>query len=422
MVVVAHLGGIPIANHYGVYAVLGFYVISGFLITAVLNETYPGRSLAFWTNRFLRIYPAYYFVAIVTAGFVFLFPNEAARFKPVWVPTSSPWDWLSQLLILPTTFDGPHFRFVPPSWSVAVELINYFLLWAFVARGRWQAALAFAIGLAYHLYCYWAGLGWQHRYYPFYAAILPFSMGALAHFALRSGFRISPISLLVSVPLWLANLVLPVIVQIKGYVIGLGLYANALLALAIVLALAPMPSTSLSARADKALGDLAYPMFLIHWLAGLCVHLARPDLGQPSPELLLWAAPVILAGSYVLARSTDALIEPIRNALRGAAQSPARTYASGADTMVAPAPLPPMGPRRNVLRLFVAAAGCHLECAPGLPKYQARQHMERTDAEHTVLADGSHGTLQHGPVGPSGGGRDGSRHARSCSGGRSHPR
>jgi peptidoglycan/LPS O-acetylase OafA/YrhL len=43
MVVVYHLGGRPVADsvgEIGAYAVFGFYVLSGYLMTLVLNERY----------------------------------------------------------------------------------------------------------------------------------------------------------------------------------------------------------------------------------------------------------------------------------------------------------------------------------------------------------------------------------------------
>ena len=50
----------------GKYAVFGFYVISGYLMTLVMNDTYghtwSGR-YAFALNRLLRLYPQYWAAA-----------------------------------------------------------------------------------------------------------------------------------------------------------------------------------------------------------------------------------------------------------------------------------------------------------------------------------------------------------------------
>lgn len=56
-VVAEHLSGnIPSLTHTGMFAVVGFYVLSGYLITRVLNDVYGFRFAPFWSNRILRLY------------------------------------------------------------------------------------------------------------------------------------------------------------------------------------------------------------------------------------------------------------------------------------------------------------------------------------------------------------------------------
>jgi peptidoglycan/LPS O-acetylase OafA/YrhL len=55
----------------GKIAVQSFFVISGFYISLILNEKYPAGTrgtLLFYGNRFLRIYPIYWAVLLLTAG------------------------------------------------------------------------------------------------------------------------------------------------------------------------------------------------------------------------------------------------------------------------------------------------------------------------------------------------------------------
>lgn len=49
----------PLTRHLGVLAVNFFYVVSGFLITFVLNESYRFQFGSFAVNRYLRLFPAY---------------------------------------------------------------------------------------------------------------------------------------------------------------------------------------------------------------------------------------------------------------------------------------------------------------------------------------------------------------------------
>lgn len=58
MVVFLHLGGVP---RIGAYAVFGFYCLSGYLMTLIMQTTY-GYSfqgvIKYGINRFLRNYPS----------------------------------------------------------------------------------------------------------------------------------------------------------------------------------------------------------------------------------------------------------------------------------------------------------------------------------------------------------------------------
>ena len=59
LVLVTHLAGVRCA---GAYAVFGFYLLSGYLMTLVLNERYgfsPNGFGRYVANRALRIYPPY---------------------------------------------------------------------------------------------------------------------------------------------------------------------------------------------------------------------------------------------------------------------------------------------------------------------------------------------------------------------------
>ena len=55
----------------GKIAVQSFFLISGFYISLILNEKYPAGlqgNLLFYGNRFLRIYPIYWAVLLLTAA------------------------------------------------------------------------------------------------------------------------------------------------------------------------------------------------------------------------------------------------------------------------------------------------------------------------------------------------------------------
>ncbi|MCF8321913.1 MAG: acyltransferase family protein [Flavobacterium sp.] len=56
----------------GKTAVQAFYIISGFYMTLILNEKYIGNNNSyklFITNRFLRLYPIYWIILLLTVLF-----------------------------------------------------------------------------------------------------------------------------------------------------------------------------------------------------------------------------------------------------------------------------------------------------------------------------------------------------------------
>lgn len=72
-----------IAPQAGTLAVFCFFMISGFLIVNLIEETYKDRYKEFIINRFLRIYPTYLFAMILGFIVVSLYPIEAKHINPV---------------------------------------------------------------------------------------------------------------------------------------------------------------------------------------------------------------------------------------------------------------------------------------------------------------------------------------------------
>jgi peptidoglycan/LPS O-acetylase OafA/YrhL len=187
-VVVGHLSGNQYVSHTGMFAVFGFYVLSGYLITRVLRDAYDFDSVAFWSNRALRLFPLYAISLI--AGLLLIFGARDARafFPAVWQISPTGIDWLGVLTVFPMGLSPMdwHFRPVPSIWSVGVELLNYLMLFMFVARSRWAALLTAIIAAIYHGWSIWHGDDLASRYFPFYAALLPFALGSLIYFDSRS--------------------------------------------------------------------------------------------------------------------------------------------------------------------------------------------------------------------------------------------
>jgi peptidoglycan/LPS O-acetylase OafA/YrhL len=135
MVVMFHLSGINVLS--GRLAVMGFYVVSGFLIIRVLDSHYGGSPegvVRFAVNRFLRLYPL--FAALFVLGVALLLtigdpPLHASLPQEGRLRLVSSWSW-SDLTLLPRpeVRDGVFLllgtsSIIPQSWSIGMELAFY---------------------------------------------------------------------------------------------------------------------------------------------------------------------------------------------------------------------------------------------------------------------------------------------------------
>jgi len=303
-VILFHLSGQ--APGLGQFSVNFFYVLSGFLMTLVLQQQYQFDWLRFSLNRFLRLYPTYFFFLTIGALVIFFGP-DATKFHPCWTKNFLSGDVLGNILIFPWAFlsdhavssplaaftdhypahvDGMRFRIVTSSWSVAVEIVCYFLLWLFVARNRLCAALSFIVAAAYHFYVVTHFGSLEMTYFPIFAALLPFSCGACGYFLLKEieGSNLySFISsqnpgfiFLVAVTLFLLNW--------WGFYLFLGnswyftfYYINTGLALLVTMIFINCSLSKKGARMAQLLGDLSYPIFLSQYFGG---YLAWMVLGR----------------------------------------------------------------------------------------------------------------------------------------------
>lgn len=328
-VALSHLSGEKSLFHFGIYAVRSFYVISGFVTAAALHETYGFRFAPFWINRMLRLLPPYLLLCLLTAALILILPDQARMYEPTWDLAEAPRHLLGDFTLLPIEL-VQRVHLVPPAWSLSVELAMYIVLWAVVARSRGLAWAGLLIGIGFHAGCSLRGLAWGARHFTIASGLMSYSLGALAY--LYRGNLAGWTKRLAASPIllaWAMNLILAGwLFTSDGYVFGLGFYINLGLSFILIGKLAKRRPEGL----DKAFGDLAYPMFLTHWLAGFLVLLVMPihqtrgwDLFGPAFALSLGAA----WGLIILSR---AFVEPLRSRVRNrGAESPASSPQRAAD-------------------------------------------------------------------------------------------
>jgi peptidoglycan/LPS O-acetylase OafA/YrhL len=306
-------------NWLGVYAVFSFYSLSGYLMALILHGRYGfdagglGRYLA---NRALRLYPAYW-VAMLIALLVAVAMPSAARVMDPRIGVPSLGDWPRHLLLL-----GLHWQvhpvLIPPAWSLHVEVAFYLLMGLGLARSRRTTSAWLLASVAYTAYTLAAGWEAGYRYPTIAAAALPFSLGASAYL-LQGRLR-------VPVPV-LAALAAVALVNAAGAVrlwsapyLG-GFYLHCLLGATLVYGLAQLDARAAPAtlRAlDRAAGDLAYPIFLLHYpVAILLVGVAFAGQRPLGWALFLVALPCVHVAAWLLHRLVEVPVETVRRQIRG---------------------------------------------------------------------------------------------------------
>lgn len=283
----------------GVTAVVGFYLISGYVMAGLVHRHYnePARIPYFYLDRLLRLYPQY----LVYAGAALAWhlwtqtPTLFLRHAPTWP------DIANNLLIVPLNFymfnGSDAYALVPPGWSLGAELQFYLLAPAMLLWPRVGLVLAAASllvhGLALHgvIHTDWYG----YRLLP--GILWVFGVGMLLYHWHRSRPRLA---------LWLAWGAPLAALALYGYLRLRGLHAQpyhqeVILGWAIAIPAVHWLATRRLGAWDDLAGDLSYGVFLNHFLL---IWLLFP---QPGHTPLQWL--VLLLCSLVLSYMTQRLVE-----------------------------------------------------------------------------------------------------------------
>lgn len=272
MVALSHVGWYPFGLNLGVAAVMVFYMISGFAMSAlwekINNKSCFGVSLRnFYYERFLRIFPAYFFVLFVSSLFIYIY-NPESYFLQKGFGVS---DFFQNLFIVPLNFymytGIDQFTIIPPAWSLAVELQFYILLPFFLYR---YPNLFWWISLMVLLF---AQSGWILTEYWSYR-LLPgvlhlFLVGVLLYRAQKNGYlfnflynKILIYSVFLLMAYWMTKDGLPR----DGGLMHNYLYEFSVALIPGIVVLAILINIKKSLSWDRWLGNLAYGTFLSHFL------------------------------------------------------------------------------------------------------------------------------------------------------------
>lgn len=128
LVMLAHMGTNIGGRAQGVAAVVSFFIISGFVMTALIKRNYPTLSVAPWffLDRAMRIFPQYLFYVVLTvAAFAW------AGIKVPFIGGITVKSVLANAFLLPTglyTWEAFGAVWIPQAWSLGLEATFYLFI------------------------------------------------------------------------------------------------------------------------------------------------------------------------------------------------------------------------------------------------------------------------------------------------------
>ena len=309
----------------GSWAVDVFFILSGYWITRMWNARYCRTKASYFTflvSRWWRLLPVFLICTGLGVGSAFLLREAGGPANP-----SSPVWWLRQAMIIGSSDAG---RVLPPTWSLDVEMQFYLvapiLIWIFSRVStlwRWMLIAALIVTLAGLL---------ATGTYPESARFGLFSGFFLAGvgLALREwmpGKKLVVGGLALFLGGTLALLALPHArngIWIEGKLAQLGtdrlatLIASTWWVIGGILVI-PFVARSLAIRSsafDRLLGDLAYPLYLFHWIPREWYYHLCDTNPAPAVRLGLLVADFIvaIAGAVLILILIDRPMDRLRRA------------------------------------------------------------------------------------------------------------
>jgi peptidoglycan/LPS O-acetylase OafA/YrhL len=318
-VVAAHLGGARMIGEYGVF---GFYLLSGYLMTYIMQNNYSytvSGTLRYISNRLLRIFPAYWASILLTVGLILFLGQEMslAYHNAMFLP-STPEEILKNVFLVFEHSDLP--RLTPPAWALTVEFFYYILIGLGISRYKWMVWVWLTLSIAYHVIGWQMGWSWGERYFPIYAASLPVSVGALMYYYRKEMRKLlshkNP-----DIDKYIPLFVLAAVFANWG--IGYEtaslkkafFYTNIVLCACMVIVLSTRPLTPWeSKKFEKWMGDLSYPIYLTHLQAGMVAYAILAyfgkDYGRVDIVIVMIGVPIILIFGWVFVVT---IIRPVDN-------------------------------------------------------------------------------------------------------------
>ncbi|MBC7621496.1 MAG: acyltransferase [Candidatus Saccharibacteria bacterium] len=324
-VVIFHLWN-SAAPGSGPAAVLGFFFVSGYLITQIVREVYaaPGRAADFVLNRALRIYPQYLMALGLGLLAINSFPAVASHINSYmrWPQTSA--EWWPQLAIFGQ--GRSTVRVLPATWTLSTELYFYALIGLVTAQSK-KASLALCmVSLPVGALCAAKVLPFDFYGSPIGNGFV-FSLGSVAYFY-RYAVPIRAPVFALACAAYLAHVY--AIPSLEKSDLDSANLAGSLLPFWILLLYFIQHPVNVSGRPvvvriSHLLGKIAYPLFLLHWTvcvvmsAWLFHGLSSADMHSAWESGRYFAVMLVasIGCSLVFYSLIDRPVEHVRQQIRG---------------------------------------------------------------------------------------------------------
>lgn len=318
----------------GRFAVEGFFVLSGYLMTLIMSETYgySARGMGSYAlNRALRLFPSYWAVLALTILAIYALGEDTSKaYRSTMYLPDTAWGWIQNLTMIFADWNPQNIqpRLSPATWALTVELFFYALIGLGLFRSRALTWIVFSVGVAWQIYIVvTAILDVERMVNLFLEGALPFAVGGLV-FHYRYGLaRFSPgtIQTYIMFLLGFAALgAMAIWLRANGLgTIGNGLrYVNIALCAGTVAFLA-QPGVRIYSKVDQFIGDFSYHIYISHWAVAMVVANTLFDISRPERlplglGVFLVSAGICVVLSLALRTWVDTPVERLRSSVKKA--------------------------------------------------------------------------------------------------------
>lgn len=336
----------------GLVAVEVFFIISGFYMSMILDRKYTGKGsyTLFLSNRFLRLYPMFWVVLLLT-----IFASIISSvFLGNWFKLSSYIEYFDVMAIETLLFQifanialfgqdivmflgfnqetgGMYFThdfqtsspmfytflFVPQAWTLGIEVMFYLIAPFLVRKSNLVIISIIALSLLIRIFTYSIGYTndpWTYRFFPSELAL--FLLGTVSY-RLYDSYKIHKYKVLNFNPTPIILLSLFTIIIFYQFIPrnfwfgGFGHVVNWLFYGFVCLSIPFVFDFSKSSKIDSRIGELSYPVYISHILviASISPFLSLAGGQKYKGE---WAVIFTILVSYILVRLISDPIEKIR--------------------------------------------------------------------------------------------------------------